>query len=348
MLGYYTVEQVTQVMDVILEKNMQVMVNHEPADMATKVYDNFTVEWTLADEKRKESDAQTAGSSEPETGNADVTAYEPGSEMSEELQTDAVPSLQKDIGEPVQEIPVEEQGAQETKILSDTEKLLEKARASAQRIAQEPVTEEVEEEFKKARAYAAAQRISAFATAYNRTGQMPTGSSQKMPRPAMMQPKEQATQEKTQQEKIQQKKVQQEKGQQLTGKQLSTGMQPDEKLRADTEPMTEKTVRTERQFAEKMQEIAQPKPVDNTKTIDTDTGQAAPAGNGQKVIVTVNGEKVVLSGKPDYIYVDVFDHIDFDLSRPQGKTVETLINGRSAQYVEPLKTGDVLEIFWKE
>jgi hypothetical protein len=30
------------------------------------------------------------------------------------------------------------------------------------------------------------------------------------------------------------------------------------------------------------------------------------------------------------------------------KTVETLINGRKAQYVEPLKTGDVLDIFWKD
>jgi len=28
--------------------------------------------------------------------------------------------------------------------------------------------------------------------------------------------------------------------------------------------------------------------------------------------------------------------------------VETLINGRKAQYIEPLKTGDVLEIFWRE
>lgn len=66
------------------------------------------------------------------------------------------------------------------------------------------------------------------------------------------------------------------------------------------------------------------------------------------IIVRVNGAAVTLSGKQDYIYVDVFDKIDFDLKTPKGKTVETLINGRKAQFTDGLKTGDVLEIFWKD
>lgn len=57
---------------------------------------------------------------------------------------------------------------------------------------------------------------------------------------------------------------------------------------------------------------------------------------------------IQLSGKPDYIFVDVFDHIDFDLSKPQGSSVETLLNGNKAQYIEPLHNGDVLDIFWKD
>ena len=64
--------------------------------------------------------------------------------------------------------------------------------------------------------------------------------------------------------------------------------------------------------------------------------------------VLVNGDLVTLKGKPDYIYVDVFEFIEFDLSKPQGKSVETLINGRKAQYTEPLQNGDKLEIFWKD
>lgn len=66
------------------------------------------------------------------------------------------------------------------------------------------------------------------------------------------------------------------------------------------------------------------------------------------VTVQVNGASVTLSGKADYVYVDVFDRIDFDLKNPKGKMVETLINGRKAQFTEPLKTGDVLDIFWKD
>lgn len=64
--------------------------------------------------------------------------------------------------------------------------------------------------------------------------------------------------------------------------------------------------------------------------------------------VIVNDQLVTLKGKQDYIYVDVFEFIQFDLSKPQGKSVETLINGRKAQYTEPLHNGDRLEIFWKD
>lgn len=64
--------------------------------------------------------------------------------------------------------------------------------------------------------------------------------------------------------------------------------------------------------------------------------------------VIVNDTLVKMSGKEDYIYVDVFQFYDFDLSKPQGSTVETLLNGRVAQYTENLSNGDVLKIFWKE
>jgi len=72
-------------------------------------------------------------------------------------------------------------------------------------------------------------------------------------------------------------------------------------------------------------------------------------GKLQQILhVIANGEVVTLKGKSAYTYVDIFDFIDFDLSRPQGKSVETLINGRKAQYTEPLNNGDRLEIFWKD
>ncbi len=64
--------------------------------------------------------------------------------------------------------------------------------------------------------------------------------------------------------------------------------------------------------------------------------------------VVVNGRAYILKGKPQYVFVDVFDYIDFDLSRPQGSGIVTLLNKQPAQYMEPLKNGDMIEIYWKK
>ncbi len=66
------------------------------------------------------------------------------------------------------------------------------------------------------------------------------------------------------------------------------------------------------------------------------------------MVVVVNDEPVTLRGKTDYIFVDVFDRIDFDLSKPRGTGIVTRLNGRDAQYMEPLSDGDKIEIYWRE
>lgn len=68
----------------------------------------------------------------------------------------------------------------------------------------------------------------------------------------------------------------------------------------------------------------------------------------QQIGVIVNGRTYILKGKPEYVFVDVFDYIDFDLSRPQGSGIVTTINKQPAQYMETLKHGDVIEIYWKK
>lgn len=77
-------------------------------------------------------------------------------------------------------------------------------------------------------------------------------------------------------------------------------------------------------------------------------GKEAPAIKEEPVSigVLVNGRPVTLTGKPRYVYVDVFDFIDFDLSNPKGSIVNK-INGRSAKFMEPLGAGDVIEIYWQ-
>ena len=68
----------------------------------------------------------------------------------------------------------------------------------------------------------------------------------------------------------------------------------------------------------------------------------------QQIGVIVNGRTYILKGKPEYVFVDVFDYIDFDLTRPQGSGIVTTINKQPAQYMETLKHGDVIEIYWKK
>lgn len=66
------------------------------------------------------------------------------------------------------------------------------------------------------------------------------------------------------------------------------------------------------------------------------------------ITVTVNGEKVELSGKESYVFVDIFDRITFDLQSGGGRAIVTLINGRNAQFAEEIKEGDNTELYWKE
>ncbi|MCR5508604.1 MAG: rod shape-determining protein [Lachnospiraceae bacterium] len=68
---------------------------------------------------------------------------------------------------------------------------------------------------------------------------------------------------------------------------------------------------------------------------------------GTKITVRVNGEDVTLTGKRDYIYVDVFEFIDFDLSKPKGHAVVTRLNDRPARFDEMIKAGDKIDIFWE-
>lgn len=57
---------------------------------------------------------------------------------------------------------------------------------------------------------------------------------------------------------------------------------------------------------------------------------------------------MTLTGKMDYIFVDIFDFIDFDLADSRGRAIVTTVNGDSAGYMQPLYSGDEVEIYWKE
>ena len=76
--------------------------------------------------------------------------------------------------------------------------------------------------------------------------------------------------------------------------------------------------------------------------------EKAPKETEGSVTVTVNGESVTMTGKQNYIFVDVFDGYSFDLSAGKGRAIATLVNGKEAEFSQPLANGDNIELYWKE
>ena len=89
----------------------------------------------------------------------------------------------------------------------------------------------------------------------------------------------------------------------------------------------------------------------NTENVNKDKSGDTSADEALKVPVTihitVNNTPVVLSGKSDYILVDLFQFYDFDLSQPKGNIV-LKHNGLEGIYTSPLNDGDVVEIYWED
>ena len=62
--------------------------------------------------------------------------------------------------------------------------------------------------------------------------------------------------------------------------------------------------------------------------------------------VTVNGRTVSLKkSQTRHMFVDIFNYIEFDLSKPQG-TIELRLNGRPAAFTDVINDGDNIEIYW--
>ena len=75
--------------------------------------------------------------------------------------------------------------------------------------------------------------------------------------------------------------------------------------------------------------------------------EPAPSSDN-KVSVTANGRIFTLTGKDEYVFVDIFDKLNFNLNDSKGRGIITLLNGKKAQYLETLKDGDVIEVRWED
>lgn len=251
ILGYYTVRQISEFMDVVIDWNMNIYVNNKIADMDTKVYENFSVIWTME-----------------ELQLSDVELYEKA-EAAEEKPVEERPAGTAGFSMAAKPTPVFDEAAESP--------------ATKDSGTPEAVTENPEVESSSAAENLAVEEASA--------------------------------------------EEQKPKGARIV---MGPGVKrAEEEAKAKARAREEETARAKAEENRRREEVL---------------NKHVP----MSIIVTVNGEQIKLSGKKGYVFVDVFEYIDFDLSKPQGSGIVTNLNGREAQYMESIRSGDVIEIYWKK
>lgn len=66
-----------------------------------------------------------------------------------------------------------------------------------------------------------------------------------------------------------------------------------------------------------------------------------------EVVVEVNKENITLKNKEKYIFVDIFDYVEFDLSKSKGNLI-LMLNDSKASYYKPLNNGDIIKMYWEK
>lgn len=265
ILSYYTVRQIAEFMDVIINREMNIYVNNKIADMDTKVYENFSVIWTM-DELQ-----------------FDLEKYA-------NAMADSFENLPEDDGSYYKSEPEQESvhEAVEQTVVYDNE---EPEQAGSVDVAQTPDNDDSE----------SAVHSEDIAADTQETVNSGTADTQET---------------------------------------VNSSTAPDE---SDTES---EEVQDD-DAADNVDASTNEQDVSNSTQTPENPTQGSYGTSGNSIYVTVNGEQVCLSGKKEYVFVDVFEHIDFDLSKPQGSGIVTRIDGRDAQYMETIRGGAVIEIYWK-
>jgi hypothetical protein len=65
------------------------------------------------------------------------------------------------------------------------------------------------------------------------------------------------------------------------------------------------------------------------------------------ITVTANKKNYTLSGKSSYVFVEIFDKMNFDTKTMGGTELVMMLNGKKAEHFDELHNGDQIEIFWR-
>lgn len=80
------------------------------------------------------------------------------------------------------------------------------------------------------------------------------------------------------------------------------------------------------------------------QTVQQDSGVSTEIHD---ITVLVNDTSVVLSGKAEYLFVDVLDFYPFDTSVANGSQVIMQVNGLSKTFSDPIQDGDRIDLYWE-
>lgn len=294
ILSYYTVRQVAEFMDVVINQEMNIYVNNKLADMDTKVYENFSVVWTmeqlqLSDRDKYESSTADSFADLPED---DGTYYDNGmQEQRGAAEPGSVPWTGG--GMPADGAgAAPEPGSEGAAADSAMPDMGGDSAAGAEDITgEEHADRNIAPEINR---YTDSAVPGAGISADNKKAAPEAGLD----------------------------------GANITDNRIPVMKQTEQKAAPEA---ADGTSSPQEELAQEDQEAA--------------SGQGTQSGG--TIYVTVNGMPVCMSGKTEYVFVDVFQYIDFDLSKPQGSGIATRLNGRDAKYMETIYNGDVIEIYWK-
>lgn len=86
---------------------------------------------------------------------------------------------------------------------------------------------------------------------------------------------------------------------------------------------------------------------ENEKQKEAESGdKKSPLKSPVTLSIIVNSAPITLMNKPEYVFVDIFDFYPFDTKKAAGDELITKINGVSCSFFEPIKEGDIIEVFW--
>lgn len=322
--SFYTVGQVMEFMDVEVDQDQEILVNNRPGDMDTLVYENFSIDCRILSYLTPASDVEVKRrpadrNRDRENGSGWKGAPGGGQNTGSNSGSGQTTDGRTASGEP----------GTDSKAASGSGKSTDGG--------SQPGTD--------------SKTASGGGNASDKNGKNPDGDKKengKEAGPALEWPFGQVIAQKRKEEAEARKRAKEARE--------SQGTNEGDSAKELSKERTKETVRGQLKDALNGQKPALLK--DGKELDGTNSGSGNKAGasgqggakeaSGKSITVTANREQVTLTGQECYILVDIFNYLSFDLNAGGGRRIVVKLNGDTPSYMQELKDGDVVEVYWQD